>query len=207
MAGLIRIREKNYLSFFNPGRRWTDVPGQYEYWCFSSVTYRITDKLSFYYEWDYFNQLKQKGWVRTSDNKDIINFGIRNVRTITNTINSKYIFNISSYLSFRLRHYNQNVVYSSQYYELNNDGTLRKSSYTDNHNKCYNIFNIDMVYAWRFAPGSELSVVWKNIIETDVKIIRTPYSDNFKNTIDSPQTNSFSIKIIYYLDYLYLKKS
>jgi hypothetical protein len=106
-----------------------------------------------------------------------------------------------------MRHYNQNVIYNPQYYNLNNDGTLNASLYSGNNNKCYNAFNIDMLYSWRFAPGSELSVAWKNIIETDENIIINPYGENIKNTINSPQTNSFSIKIIYYLDYLYLKKS
>ncbi len=198
-------REKISLMF-NPGRKWTDDPELFEYWFNQWIYYRVTDKLSFSYELDYDYIHKLKGWVNTSVHEDTIYFGKRNVRTITNTFTTKYIFSCNSYLSFRLRHYNQNAVYDNQYYELNNDGTLKKSNYSDNNNKCYNAFNIDMIYSWRFAPGSELYVVWKNIIERDDNIITYSYFKNFENIINSPQTNSFSVKVIYYLDYLYLKK-
>jgi len=208
IGGWISTDPRKKISFyFNPGRRWTDEKGHYEYWFNGNIAYRMNDKFSFLLESSFDTQLKQKGWVRTSSNNDTINFGIRNVRTISNTITIKYIFTKSSYLGFRMRHYNQNVIYNPQYYNLNNDGTLNASLYSGNNNKCYNAFNIDMLYSWRFAPGSELSVAWKNIIETDENIIINPYGENIKNTINSPQTNSFSIKIIYYLDYLYLKKS
>jgi len=63
-----------------------------------------------------------------------------------------------------------------------------------------------MVYTWRFAPGSELSLVWKNMVYDDQSIIVYPHFKNLDNTINFPQTNSFSVKIIYYLDYLYLKR-
>jgi hypothetical protein len=206
-GGWINTDSRKKLSFFfNPGRRWNDDPEKYEYWFYQSVTYRATDKLSFSYALNYDYDHKTKGWVRTSDNKDTINFGIRNVRTIENIFTAKFIFNKSAYLSFRLRHYNKNAVYDKQYYELNTDGTLRNSDYSDNNNKNSNTFNIDMMYAWRFAPGSELSLVWKNIVDKEENFTTYPYLTNLKNTMNSPQTNIFSIKVIYYLDYLYLKK-
>ena len=98
------------------------------------------------------------------------------------------------------------VIYEKQFYELNTNGTLRNSNYSGNFNSNYNAFNIDLLYAWRFAPGSELTLVWKNSIETNHDYVVNSYRENFDNTIDSPQTNSISLKIIYYFDYLYLKR-
>jgi hypothetical protein len=206
-GGSINTDSRKKLSFyFNPGRRWNDDPDKYEYWFNQSLTYRVNDRLSFSYSLYYDYDHKTKGWVKTSDNEDTIYFGIRNVRTLENILTSKFIFNKSSYLSLRLRHYNKNAVYDRRYYELNTDGTLKNSSYADNNNKSSNTFNIDMVYAWRFAPGSELSVVWKNIIDKEDDRIIYPYFKNLDNTINFPQTNSLSVKVIYYLDYLYLKR-
>lgn len=63
-----------------------------------------------------------------------------------------------------------------------------------------------MTYIWNFAPGSEISVVWKNaIIKSEDEIINN-YFDNIQNTIESPASNSFSIKILYHIDYQRLKK-
>ena len=28
----------------------------------------------------------------------------------------------------------------------------------------YNLFNLDFTYIWNFAPGSQISVMWKNVI-------------------------------------------
>jgi hypothetical protein len=36
--------------------------------------------------------------------------------------------------------------------------------------------------------------------------ITDKFFDNLRNTLDSPADNSLSVKLLYYLDYLYLKK-
>ncbi|MBL4706079.1 MAG: hypothetical protein JKY54_16250 [Flavobacteriales bacterium] len=74
------------------------------------------------------------------------------------------------------------------------------------HNTNFNAFNIDMVYRWVFAPGSELSLVYKTSLLTFNNDVSKSYSDNFKNTIESPQSKSLSLKILYYIDYLSFKK-
>ena len=87
------------------------------------------------------------------------------------------------------------------------DGSLvPNAAYTDNHDYNYNAFNIDMVYTWRFAPGSELSVVWKNSIYNSSDEIFYDFGENFTNMFASDKTNSISLKVLYYLDYQYLKK-
>jgi hypothetical protein len=208
IGGWINTDSRKKISvYFNPGRRWWDDAGHYEYWFNQSANYRITDKLSMYYELNTSFTKRQKGWVETNNkNNDTIYFGKRNIEEITNSLSGKYIFGKSAYISLRARYYMQNVEFENQYYELNIDGTLRNSTYTGNHNSNYNAFNIDLLYAWRFAPGSELSIVWKNIIETNDDFVVKNYRKNFDNIIESPQANSISIKINYYFDYLYLKR-
>ena len=63
-----------------------------------------------------------------------------------------------------------------------------------------------MVYTWRFAPGSELSVVWKNSIYTGTDQIYYDFGDNFSDMFLADKANSFSVKVLYYLDWLYLQK-
>jgi hypothetical protein len=88
------------------------------------------------------------------------------------------------------------------YYTLEEDGNLILSDYTGDHDMSYNIFNIDMVYRWVFAPGSELLIVWKNDIDHETDPISGNYWNNFRSTVRAPQVNSFSIKLLYYLDFL-----
>ncbi len=148
------------------------------------------------------------GYVSDSLNindQQVIIFGQRDVQTITNTLESSYIFNNKSSLSLRLRHYWIKAHYKN-YYNLQEDGSLKQNGFIDDNDFNVNAFNIDMVYTWNFAPGSELLLVYKNAIYSDEDNSVINYFSNLRNTFDSPMTNSFSIKILYYLDYLKLKR-
>ena len=65
----------------------------------------------------------------------------------------------------------------------------------------YNAWSIDCVFRWIFAPGSELSVVWKNLLESQGDMLPDTYADNLEDVLRVPHRNSFSIKAIYFLDY------
>ena len=70
----------------------------------------------------------------------------------------------------------------------------------------FNAFNIDMVLRWEFAPGSELSLAWKNAIYTDSDQVDMKFGPNLKETLAADQTNSVSLKVLYYIDYNALVK-
>lgn len=108
-------------------------------------------------------------------------------------------------ITLRARHYWSKAVYTD-FLLLDEEGLLHDSDYHNNHNVSFNAFNIDMVYTWRFAPGSELNLVWKNAILQSDQQVNTTFYHNFKHTIRSPQANNLSLKILYYLDYLSLRK-
>ena len=143
-------------------------------------------------------------------------FGRRDRMTIENRLNFKYSFNNKIYITMRLRHYLSTVNYK-EFFILNKDGNLDKlpegntaiNQYISNNhsfNNNYNLLNVDMVFSWRFAPGSEFNIVWKNAGNTTEQNIINNYLKNFNHTIASPQNNSLSIKVLYYIDYLQLKK-
>jgi hypothetical protein len=62
------------------------------------------------------------------------------------------------------------------------------------------------VYTWQFALGSFINIVWKNAIGTFDQDIKEGYFKNAGNTLNAPQLNSLSLRVIYFLDYLDLKK-
>ena len=69
-------------------------------------------------------------------------------------------------------------------------------------NRNVNIFNVDLQYNWRFAPGSDIIFVWKNQILNNDKEYQRDYFSNLGGLFDSLQTNSFSVRVLYFLDYL-----
>ena len=107
-------------------------------------------------------------------------------------------------LKLDARHYWSNAVYSAYNY-LANDGTLQASNYNTSHDIDFNTFNVYLSYVWQYAPGSEMSIVYQNSILTSNSLILNDYMDNFTNTLEAPQNNSLSVKVIYYLDYLYAR--
>lgn len=144
--------------------------------------------------------------------QDDIIFSIRDQVIFDNRISIDYIFTNNMSLNFRARHYWTKLEYNS-FHLLGEDGYFYETPYSgmdangdDLHNGSYTIFNIDLVYRWRFAPGSDLYFVWKNSINNDTSDTGANYFNNIEALFDAPQINSFSIKVIYYLDYLDLKK-
>ncbi|MCF8298180.1 MAG: carbohydrate binding family 9 domain-containing protein [Saprospiraceae bacterium] len=178
------------------------------YWYSISPRFRINDKMILIHNFNKEKTTNDIGYVTTVTDSlggQTIQFGKRNQNTTINTLTTSYIFNNKSSLSFRLRHY-WSVVKYLEYYKLNEDGTVGTTAYSELHDINFNIFNIDLVYTWQFSPGSEISIVWKNMIYSENDILKEDFIENFDHTINSPQTNSFSVKVLLYLDYQSIKR-
>jgi hypothetical protein len=110
-------------------------------------------------------------------------------------------------ISLRMRHYWSGAG-GRHFYQLQDDGSLVEDIfYAQNHDENYNAFNIDMLFRWVFAPGSELSIAWKNAIFDEKGWVTTDYFENLDNTFRADKTNSISLKILYYLDYNMLRRN
>ncbi|HXH99231.1 MAG TPA: DUF5916 domain-containing protein [Sphingobacteriaceae bacterium] len=167
-------------------------------------TYRINDKFSVRTEMSAQPRLNYAGWV-DNDGGNII-FSRYDRQTVEAVFSTKYTFTPVMGISLRARHY-WSERENRQFYSLNPDGSLSDYPlYSKNKNQNYNVFNVDMIYTWQFAPGSELSVAYKDAGENSGNILQSSYVRNFSSTINSPQNNSLSVKILYYLDYLQFKK-
>ncbi|MBX2841504.1 MAG: carbohydrate binding family 9 domain-containing protein [Flammeovirgaceae bacterium] len=169
-----------------------------------SPRFRVNNKLSFSTSFNANTKNDNVGYVSEID--ETINFGLRDINTLTNTVTTKYTFNNRMDLFFKMRHYWSTAEYKD-FFELGNNGNLLESDYNDVHDRNFNAFNIDMVYTWSFAPASEISVVWKKAILNDEESIMEGYGNNLQNTFNSPQNDSISIRVLYLLDYSMLKKA
>ncbi len=172
-----------------------------------SPRYRFNDRFTMRYRMKWNRQLDDMGYVNDEEINGLSNvyIGRRNTAYLENRMTANYIFNNKMSLSFRARHYWAKAEYKS-FGKLMDNGRLQATSYNDNHDINFNTFNIDMVYSWRFAPGSELALVWKNaIVDSDDQVAHR-FINNLKNTFDATRLNSISVKLLYYIDYMSLKK-
>lgn len=169
-------------------------------------TIRLSDRFNISYGLYYQQKLNDIGYVSHSDPSLII-FGLRNSPTTSNSIRSSYIFNNDLSIDLSLRQYWSRVFYKGNYYLLKENGSLDQIDHNvDNSNISYNAITVDLKLIWNFSPGSQLSVVWKNLIDSNRDQIPDSYFENLAVTFRQPQTNSFSLKLLYYLDFQQVKK-
>ncbi|HEY6161581.1 MAG TPA: DUF5916 domain-containing protein, partial [Bacteroidia bacterium] len=170
------------------------------------LRFRFNDRFSLFYNFSYSFDKYNEGFAAFDSTGNPV-IGGRQLTTYVNKITARYIFTPTMALSLNARHY-WNTGHYVRYFSLDDKGNIIPyPAYTANNDFNYNAFNIDLVYTWIFSPGSQLSVVYKNAIETNAYIFTIPrFDDNFNTTLQSPQTNSVSVKFLYYLDYQMLKK-
>jgi len=190
--------------------------GAIENWFGIFPRFRVSNKLTFDYELNRFKLSDDRGYVTelldVNDELESIIFGIRNVTTVNNEIGAQYTFNRNMGINLRVRHNWSRVTYS-EFRELDIDGNLYPTSYTGldenglpEHNTNFNAFNVDMVFSWQIGPGSFINIIWKDAILKQNDDVRPDFFRNIGNTLASDQVNSFSFKIIYFIDYLNLKQ-
>lgn len=170
---------------------------------------RVSDRLTVRYNTELDFDHGDRGFVKAFSADSVV-MGIRNVNTFTNRLSFNLVLTNKMYITFDARHYWSKVDYLS-YHELLDDGTLSEEiSEFANSNINFNAFNIDLLFSWNFAPGSFLSVVYKNQIyssEDFIAISSFPKpGENFTDMFKAPQINSLSLKILYYFDWQYLQQ-
>ncbi|MAX05230.1 MAG: hypothetical protein CMD19_02055 [Flavobacteriales bacterium] len=177
-----------------------------------SPRYRVNDKISLRYVLSIRNEYNDIGFV-TNDTLGLFIappqvdyiFARRNTNMITNVLTANYILNNKIDLSIKLR-YHLDQVKNLEFKTLSEDGYLYESLYTGNHNINYTTWTSDVAFNWWFAPGSQISLVWKNGIDNESSTLIDRWGDNLEESFRLAQQNSISLKVIYYLDYLYLRK-
>ena len=159
---------------------------------------RVNDKLSLTPSVDYSIFLNGAGFAGYFDGQP--KYGVRDVRTLTNILQGKYLFKNNLSLTLRIRHYWSYGLYD-YYGDLDEDGyIIPDDSFTGNADFNFNAFNTDLIFTWQFAPGSFMNVVYKNALQRDEQDIRYSYFDNLKTVFDESQQNTITMKLIYFLD-------
>ena len=179
--------------------------------------FRITNQLFLIHNWEQRFQNNSEGYAVSFGTPEYshngIIFGNRDRINTTQTISLDYTLTNRIGLTFRLRNYNAIVNYNS-FSELLSSGRLDYlENYTGNdengqsvYDINYNAFTIDMLFRWVFFPGSEVNIVWKNSIFSNNEKVNQNYWNTLFNSLGDGPMNTFSVKLIYWLDAQYLKK-
>jgi hypothetical protein len=192
-----------------------DRDNWWEYSYNFSPRIRLNDKMFLIYNFEQSLSFNSQGYAvafgtPVAVSSEIV-FGSRDRINTTNTLNLQYTLTNRMGLTFRLRHYRSHISYDS-FYNLTTEGNLIPNEINgldangeSIYNTNFNAFTIDFVYRWVFLPGSELNIVWKNAIFSNDKNIQESYLSNVSAMFDYSALNSFSVKLLYWLDYQSLK--
>ncbi|MBK7384258.1 MAG: carbohydrate binding family 9 domain-containing protein [Flavobacteriales bacterium] len=166
--------------------------------------FRPSDKVFFIVPMEHMFQNEGVGWVAFY-NDDII-LGRRDLRTTSIGLQGSYAFTRKISLSTRVRHYWSRAHYVD-YHVLLPDGKLAETDYdglNDDggsiHDVDFDAFTVDLWLRWNFAPGSELTLGWKDNIFTRENVVAQNYFSNLNDTWRAPGINSFSLKVLYFID-------
>ena len=166
--------------------------------------FRFSNKFSLGNDFSYQPRINYAGWVGNSKGQTI--FSRFNRQTVENSIDGKYSFNNKMGITLVARHY-WSTRQNKEFFALTGDGRLNPVTGIQNdYDRNFNTFNLDMNYIWQFAPGSELTITWKDASLASENQVLRGYNKNLNHVFGSPQNNSLSFKVLYYVDYLQLMK-
>ena len=172
-------------------------------------TIRFSDKFRMSYEFSYQNNKGSRGFV-DNINDDII-FGERDVVSLENSLSGAYNFNPLNALSITFRNFWSTVNYDYDLFALENDGSLSTTngynvdSLEESPNINFNTWNLDLRYSWQFAPGSQLTALYRNSLFNSDSASKDSYFDSLNTLFDQPIQHIFSLKLQYFIDYNNLK--
>mgnify|MGYP001423996966 FL=1 len=134
--------------------------------------------------------------------------GIRDVKI--NQAVFDMVYNIDSYkeIALEFRNYWSSVNYK-RYYNLQDNGIgnpIVNYPFNENPNANFNIWNLDLSYNWRFAPGSSATILYRNQIYSNDDQSLISYTESLDNLFGKDIGHQFSIRINYFLDYNRFKK-
>jgi len=196
---------------FNPSYAKIDEAGRNTYGFYLGPRYRFNNRFSMNYDFNFFRQNNNKGFVATFDDdgntatEDVIVFGNRRVVNFSNSLGGKY--SITSRMNFNIsvRHY-WSYSQNSNYLKLEENGRLSDlPTFTENKNREYFSWNLDLSFSWWFAPGSQMSILYRNNSaesQRDLINIDKDFGKKVTNLLNNDAlNNTLSISVRYFIDY------
>ncbi|SHL83390.1 DUF5916 domain-containing protein [Flavobacterium xinjiangense] len=198
------FNSNNAFTFdFAPSFTKYDQDGRITYELALGPKYRFNDQFSLSYVLDYTSKKNDRGWV-AFDNAGII-FAERNREILQNDITGKYAINNRMTINLTARYY-WSYSQNHQFFTLQNNGYLiPNKDYSANKDRNFNSWNFDLAYSWWFAPGSEISFLYRNYSLERASRVEKNLNTNFKSVFNGNLTNIVSVSIRYFIDYNVVK--
>lgn len=194
---------KKFAYDINFGHRtWFDDPQQ-SYFFDLSPRYRFSDRFLLVFSTEVSLREDQFGYIN-DDGIDVF-MGQRDITNLENEITASFNFDPYKAIDLRFRNFWSTADYSDNvFFILNEDGSRSEIIYDtteNNPNRNFNIWNLDLSFRWRFAPGSEATLLYRNQIFNLDELSTLDYGESLDNLFAQPKQNTVSLRITYFVDY------
>lgn len=208
----ISTNYNNKFAFnINPSIAILNESKRISYGFYLSPRYRFNDHLSLNYEFNFFRQNNNKGYVDSSDNNnalpaETILYANRNAINYTNSLNGKYSLNSKMNFDLSARYY-WSYTENKNFLKLENNGRLSDyNGYTENKNQDLTTWNLDISYNWWFAPGSQLTLLYRSNAAKYDNLINKDFGNNYTSLLNNKDlSHVLSISVKYFIDYNQVK--
>lgn len=193
----------NYNNKFaidtNPFVGFAEAKGWWYYFVDLSPRYRFSDKLLLVLKNSYNKEFNDLGWV--AKDGDAIVFAKRDRVTFESGLEGKYSINSRMNFGLNVRYY-WSYAENKSFYSLQDDGYVKPYNYTQNVNSDFKSWNLDLSYSWWFAPGSQMSVLYRNNAGDFSRDINKKFFKNVDAILNHNQLNHVvSVSVKYFIDY------
>ncbi|NAS30490.1 hydrolase [Flavobacteriaceae bacterium R38] len=172
-----------------------------------SPRYRFSDNFLVIWSSDFSRRDRNFGYI-TDDGTDVF-LGQRDITSLENSLQASYNFDSYKAINLRFRNFWSTANYNDNiFFILNDDGSRSVTDFDtseDNPNTNFNIWNVDLSFNWRFAPGSEAVLLYRNEIFNRDDQSQLNYTESLSNLFDQPIRHTLSLRIVYFLDVNNLK--
>jgi hypothetical protein len=186
----------SYFYLFNDGQK------GYSYNI--APRYRFSDKILLVYRFEWDKNDQRRSYVTRTNGGTTAILSSRNTHSVENRVSGTYNFNNKEALSLSFRNFWSRAEFSRDFEELQNDGTTEPSNYeptgNSNPDANFNVWNLDLSYRWRFAPGSEATVLYRNSIFNFDNRGSIGYQDSLTDLFMEPIRHNISLRISYFID-------
>ncbi len=196
---------RKFALDFNPIVTFFDQKKRITYGFTLSPRYRVNDHLTLIYTFDFTHQENNTGNADFNDPNTI--FARRNRSNYTNSLQCKYAINNKMTINLSARHYWAQVN-NQEYMTLQPNGSLSSNpSYHINKDQNLNLWNADLSYSWWFAPGSQLTLLYRNNATNFNRLLENSFARSLSQSVNHEQLNHiFSISLRYFIDYNQLRR-
>lgn len=190
---------RRFAIDIEPSFRYFDQENRRNYDLFVSPRYRFNDKFTLIYNASVSKQKSDIGWVDQVE-EDII-LAERDRFTFTNGFSGKYALNNKMTLNLTSRYY-WSYAENKKFHTLQDDGTfIINPNYTADKDSNFTIWNFDVSYSWWFAPGSQITALYRNNAQLFSNDIDKNFGSNLDTFLDNDLNHIISISLRYFIDY------